>query len=127
MATDPKVDLLRQRRDEAKEGGGPARVEAHHKRGRLTARERLDLLLDKGSFREVDAFVTHRTTDFGLEDQRYLGDSGHRLGHGYGPAGVRLLAGLHRLWRLAGRGAFRQGMQNHGHGHEVGRAGHRAE
>jgi propionyl-CoA carboxylase beta chain len=75
MATDPKIDLLRQRRDEAKLGGGPARIEAHHKRGRLTARERLDLLLDKGSFREVDAFVTHRTQDFGLEDQRYLGDS----------------------------------------------------
>jgi propionyl-CoA carboxylase beta subunit len=75
MATDPKIDLLRQRRDEAKLGGGPARVEAHHKRGRLTARERLDLLLDKGSFREVDAFVTHRTQDFGLDEQRYLGDS----------------------------------------------------
>jgi acetyl-CoA carboxylase carboxyltransferase component len=75
MATDPKIDLLRQRRDEAKLGGGPARVEAQHKRGRLTARERLDLLLDKGSFREVDAFVTHRTQDFGLDEQRYLGDS----------------------------------------------------
>ncbi|MEP7355935.1 MAG: acyl-CoA carboxylase subunit beta [Anaerolineales bacterium] len=75
MATDPRIDLLRQRRDEAKLGGGPTRVEAHHKRGRLTARERLDLLLDKSSFREVDAFVTHRTTDFGLDGQRYLGDS----------------------------------------------------
>jgi acetyl-CoA carboxylase carboxyltransferase component len=75
MTTDPKIDALRQRKDEAKRGGGVARVEAQHKNGRLTARERLDLLLDKGSFRELDAFVTHRTHDFGLHRQQYLSDS----------------------------------------------------
>jgi acetyl-CoA carboxylase carboxyltransferase component len=75
MTSDPKIDYLRQRKDEAKLGGGRARVEAQHKNGRLMARERLDLLLDKGSFREVDAFVTHRTHDFGLHRQQYLGDS----------------------------------------------------
>jgi acetyl-CoA carboxylase carboxyltransferase component len=56
-------------------GGGQARIDAQHKKGRLTARERIDLLLDKGSFREVDAFVQHRTHDFGLDSQKYLSDS----------------------------------------------------
>jgi propionyl-CoA carboxylase beta chain len=62
-------------KEEAKLGGGLERVEAQHKRGRLTARERLDLLLDKGSFREMDPFVTHRTTDFGLDEKKFLADS----------------------------------------------------
>jgi acetyl-CoA carboxylase carboxyltransferase component len=75
MTLDPKIASLRQRKDEAKLGGGLARVAAQHKNGRLTARERLDLLLDKGSFRELDAFVTHRTHDFGLHRQQYLSDS----------------------------------------------------
>ena len=56
-------------------GGGQARIEAQHKKGRLTARERIDLLMDKGSFREVDAFVEHRTHDFNLDEQKYLSDS----------------------------------------------------
>jgi acetyl-CoA carboxylase carboxyltransferase component len=75
MTIDPKTIALRQRKEEAKRGGGAARVEAQHKAGRLTARERIDLLLDKGSFRELDAFVTHRTHDFGLHRQQYLSDS----------------------------------------------------
>ncbi|MBI4314307.1 MAG: acyl-CoA carboxylase subunit beta [Chloroflexi bacterium] len=75
MAIDPKIQNLRDRREEAKLGGGLDRIEAQHKRGRLTARERLDLLLDRGSFREVDAFVAHRTTDFGLDEKQFLGDS----------------------------------------------------
>jgi len=75
MATDSQFDELRKLKERAKLGGGLERIETHHKRGRLTARERLDLLLDKGSFREVDAFVTHRTTDFGLGQQQYLADS----------------------------------------------------
>ncbi len=75
MATDHQIDELRRLKDEAKLGGGEDRIAAHHKRGRLTARERLDLLLDKGSFRELDAFVTHRTHDFGLDRQKYLADS----------------------------------------------------
>jgi propionyl-CoA carboxylase beta chain len=75
MATDKQIEQLRQFREKAKLGGGVERIEAQHKRGRLTARERLDLLLDKGSFRELDAFVTHRTHDFGLNRQQYLADS----------------------------------------------------
>jgi acetyl-CoA carboxylase carboxyltransferase component len=75
MAVDPKIERLRSLREEAKLGGGLERIEAQHKRGRLTARERLDLLLDRGSFREVDAFVAHRTTDFGLDEKQFLSDS----------------------------------------------------
>ncbi len=55
-------------------GGGEARIKTQHDKGKLTARERIDLLLDKGSFRETDKFVTHRCTDFGLEKNRILGD-----------------------------------------------------
>jgi propionyl-CoA carboxylase beta chain len=75
MSPDPKTQQLRQLKEQAKLGGGPERIEAQHKRGRLTARERLDLLLDKGSFRELDQFVTHRTYDFGLDRQKVLADS----------------------------------------------------
>ncbi len=75
MALDPKIEQLRKLKEEAKLGGGVERIEAQHKRGRLTARERLDLLLDKGSFRELDQFVTHRTHDFGLDEKKFLADS----------------------------------------------------
>ena len=72
---DPKIRQLRELKAESRLGGGAERIEAQHQRGRLTARERIDLLMDKGSFREIDAFVEHRTTDFGLENQKYLSDS----------------------------------------------------
>src|SRR5439155_4219110 len=72
--------LARLRRDGLPRGG-EARVEKQHARGKLTARERLDVLLDDRSFEELDAFVTHRATDFGLDDERYLGD-GVVTGHG---------------------------------------------
>src|SRR6478735_56990 len=68
-------------REESLLGGGPARIERQHAAGKLTARERLDLLLDDGSFVELDAFVTHRATEFGLADQHVLGD-GVVTGHG---------------------------------------------
>jgi len=75
MSENPQIKRLRELKAQARLGGGAERIEAHHKKGRLTARERLDLLLDKGSFHEVDAFVQHRTHDFGLDEQKYLGDS----------------------------------------------------
>lgn len=75
MSIHPKIQQLRDLRTKSRLGGGPTRIEAQHKRGRLTARERIDLLLDKGSFREVDSFVLHRTTDFGLDQQKFSGDS----------------------------------------------------
>jgi acetyl-CoA carboxylase carboxyltransferase component len=75
MSHQKKIQDLRQRKSKSRQGGGDERIAAQHSRGRLTARERIDLLLDKGSFREVDAFVEHRTNDFGLDRQKFLGDS----------------------------------------------------
>ncbi len=72
---------MEQMRRQALFGGGEARLEEQHKKGKLSARERLDLLLDEGSFEEFDAFVSHRSTGFGLEKQKYLGD-GVVTGHG---------------------------------------------
>lgn len=69
-----KFEKLNQYREEVLQQGGQKKVEAQHKKGKLTARERLDLLLDKGSFQEIGAFVKHSTSNFGLESQRYLGD-----------------------------------------------------
>ena len=81
MATDPRIEQLRKLKKEALLGGGPARIEAQHKKGKLTARERLDLLLDEGSFEEIDMLVRHQNRDFGLDKHRYLGD-GVVTGHG---------------------------------------------
>lgn len=71
----PKIQELRDKKAQSRQGGGPERIEKQHKKGRLTARERLDLLLDKGSYREVDAFVEHRSSDFGTDENKILGDS----------------------------------------------------
>src|SRR5919205_954339 len=68
------LERLEVRRGQARLGGGEKRVEAQHKRGKLTARERLELLLDHGSFEEFDMFVQHRSTDFGMEKQKIPGD-----------------------------------------------------
>ena len=76
-----RIERLERMRAEAQQGGGPVRVERQHAWGKLTARERLDLLLDPGSFVELDAFVTHRATEFGLDRQHFLGD-GVVTGHG---------------------------------------------
>ncbi|HSG25953.1 MAG TPA: acyl-CoA carboxylase subunit beta [Anaerolineales bacterium] len=75
MSKKNKIEELREKRALGRLGGGAERIEAQHARGKLTARERIDLLLDKGSFRETDAFVTHRTEDFGLGERKYMGDS----------------------------------------------------
>lgn len=68
------LEELESRRKEAKLGGGQKRIDAQHARGKLTARERLDVLLDENSFEEVDMFVTHRSTDFGMADKTIPGD-----------------------------------------------------
>jgi propionyl-CoA carboxylase beta chain len=75
MTVDPKIQKLREMREQAQAGGGPARIERQHAKGKLTARERIEGLLDPGSFRELDQFVAHRTVGFGIEDQKYLSDS----------------------------------------------------
>lgn len=74
MESNDKVERLLQLRKEVLKGGGEARIKKQHEKGKLTARERIDLLLDKGSFEEIDAFVTHRSTAFGLDKQKFLGD-----------------------------------------------------
>src|ERR1700720_904076 len=68
------LEKLEERRERARGGGGKTRVAAQHKRGKLTARERLDLLTDKGSFEEVDMFGEHRSSEFGMEKNRIPGD-----------------------------------------------------
>jgi propionyl-CoA carboxylase beta chain len=75
MSEKSKIQQLTDLKAQSRLGGGQARIDAQHKKGRLTARERLDLLLDKGSFREVDPFVVHRTNDFGLDEQKFMSDS----------------------------------------------------
>lgn len=74
MTGDPKLERLEEMREQAHQGGGQRRIDAQHERGKLTARERLELLLDPGSFCEIDEFVVHRATGFGMEDKRFLGD-----------------------------------------------------
>ncbi len=83
-----KVDLLNDKIKEAMKGGGETRVEAQHKRGKLTARERIELLLDKGTFQELGMFVTHRSNDFGLNKQKFLGDG---VVTGYGTINGRMV------------------------------------
>ncbi|MEO1166490.1 MAG: acyl-CoA carboxylase subunit beta [Chloroflexota bacterium] len=75
MVSNPRLDELREKRAERHELGGEERIERQHDKGRGTAYERLDILLDPGSFREIDAFVQHRSTNFGMENNRPLGDS----------------------------------------------------
>jgi acetyl-CoA carboxylase carboxyltransferase component len=75
MTNNPKIEALRQKRAQRRLGGGEERIKRQHESGRGTAYERLDILLDAGSFRELDAFVEHRTTNFGLDKQKFLGDS----------------------------------------------------
>ncbi len=80
-ATSDRLSELRRRYEESRVGGGEERVAKQHEDGKLTARERIDNLLDPGSFQELDALVTHRCSDFGMESQRIPGD-GVVTGHG---------------------------------------------
>src|SRR5215207_9296485 len=82
-----KVSALKQKIEAAHKGGGEKRVEAQHKKGKLTARERLQILLDEGSFEEIGMLVTHRSKDFGMEKEVYLGDG---VVTGYGTINGRL-------------------------------------
>jgi acetyl-CoA carboxylase carboxyltransferase component len=83
-----RIQHLRELRQRARAGGGPERVERQHRAGKLTARERLDLLLDENSFHELGMFVTHRASDFGMAEKRYLGDG---VVAGYGTINGRLV------------------------------------
>ena len=83
-----KIDLLGQKKAEALLGGGEKRIEAQHAKGKLTARERIHFLLDEGSFEEMGMLVTHRSTNFGLDKQKFLGDG---VVTGYGTVNGRLV------------------------------------
>jgi len=69
------IEYLRQLREQSQQGGGVARIARQRKAGKMTARERIELLLDKGSFHEIDAFVVHRERNFSMDKQKFLGDS----------------------------------------------------
>ncbi|MDP1813477.1 MAG: acyl-CoA carboxylase subunit beta [Leadbetterella sp.] len=83
-----KVETLQKKLAEAALGGGQNRIDAQHKKGKLSARERVELLLDEGSFEEIGALVTHRTKDFDMENQIFLGDG---VITGYGTVNGRLI------------------------------------
>jgi propionyl-CoA carboxylase beta chain len=80
------LDRLEDRRAEARLGGGQQRIAAQHAKGKLTARERIEVLLDEGSFEEFDMFVTHRCTEFGMAETKYPATA-------WSPAGARSTAG----------------------------------
>jgi len=83
-----KIKLLKQKQAEALLGGGETRIEAQHKKGKLTARERVHFLMDEGSFQEIGMLVTHRSIDFGIEKEKYPGDG---VITGYGTINGRLI------------------------------------
>lgn len=85
---DKKRSLLNTKREEAFLGGGKHRIDQQHSKGKLTARERLHFLLDEGSFEEIGMFVTHRSTDFGMQNEQYPGDG---VVTGYGTVNGRLV------------------------------------
>src|SRR6266480_3308502 len=81
MNLEDKLQELKRRDQLAQEGGGKERRERQHKEGKMSARERIEFLLDEGTFEETDRFVTHRTNEFGLSEQKYYGD-GFITGYG---------------------------------------------
>ena len=83
-----KMEQLQQKKDKALLGGGEKRIADQHKKGKLTARERIHFLLDEGSFEEIGMLVTHRSRDFGMENEVYLGDG---VVTGYGKVNGRLV------------------------------------
>jgi len=88
MSTSAEIEKLRKLQQEALLGGGEKRIKDQHEKGKLTARERIEQLLDRGSFNEVGAFVTHRCTHFGMEQKKFLGDG---VVTGYGTVSGRLV------------------------------------
>ncbi|MAC18037.1 MAG: methylmalonyl-CoA carboxyltransferase, partial [Flavobacteriales bacterium] len=82
------LERLESMKAQARMGGGEKRMDAQHAKGKLTARERIDLLLDPGSFEEMGMLVTHRSTLFGLDKQQFLGDG---VVTGYGTVNGRLV------------------------------------
>lgn len=88
MPHSEKLKELEEKKQSALQGGGAKRIESQHNKGKLTARERLEILLDKGSFRELDMLVRHRSDGFGIDQQKYYGDG---VVTGYGRIDGRLV------------------------------------
>src|SRR5438045_8611765 len=88
MSLEQKLEELEKRKRESELGGGEARIERQHAEGKLTARERIALLFDPGSFQELDQLVVHRSNDFGMDAQRIPGDG---VVTGYGTINSRLV------------------------------------
>src|SRR6202051_1672176 len=88
MKLEEKIAELKKRDQMAQEGGGAQRRERQHKEGKMSARERVEFLLDEGTFEETDKLVTHRCNDFGMADQKYYGEG---FITGYGPIEGRLV------------------------------------
>jgi propionyl-CoA carboxylase beta chain len=109
---------LEEKRVRARAGGGAKRVEAQHAKGKLTARERLDLLLDPGSFEEWDMFVEHRCTDFGMDSQVVPGDG---VVTGYGTVNGRLVFVYSQDFTVFG------GSLSETHAEKIWRSGHRSQ
>ncbi len=122
------LEQLETRRAEARLGGGKRRIEAQHAKGKLTARERVELLLDEGSFEEFDTFVAHRCTDFGMAESRPYGDG---VITGWGTVNGRQVYVFSQDFTVFGGSLSEthaaEDLQGHGHGHEGRRAGDRAE
>lgn len=89
-----KINELYDRRREAELGGGDERIARQHEKGKLTARERIELLLDEGTFVELNPFIEHRSSDFGLEEMKYPGDG---VVTGYGKINGRPVYLFHRI------------------------------
>ena len=82
-----RLDELHRKREQSQLGGGQRRIDAQHGKGKLTARERIAMLMDEGTFEEIDRFAVHQSSEFGLAEQQYLGDS---VVTGYGKIDGRL-------------------------------------
>jgi len=102
------LTTLREMRDKAVEGGGAERVEQQHAKGKMSARERLALLLDEGSFQELGALATHNITDFGMDAHRYPGDG---VVTGFGKINVRRVAVFAQDFTVLG-GSFSEVQSN---------------
>ena len=122
------LEQLEKKRAAARLGGGEKRIASQHGKGKLTARERMDLLLDEGTFEELDMFVEHRSTDFGMENNKIPGDG---VVTGYGKINGRLVFVFSQDFTVFGGvavgGARREDLQDDGPGHEGRRAGDRPQ
>src|SRR3954465_11172058 len=105
------LEKLEERRARARAGGGQTRIDAQHKRGKLTARERLELLMDRGSFEEFDMFVEHRWAGSGMENRRIPGDG---VVTGWGPVNGRTVFAFAKDFTVFGGSPAQAHAQNTG-------------